>query len=233
MARPYDVVLWGSTGFTGRFVAKYLLAVSRSRLPQLRWALCGRDRARLDALAAELATGGGTPPPVLIASSTSQAQVDSVVSQARVLISTAGPFASYGTPVVDACVRLGTDYVDINGEVGWHKSMIERYDAAARKNGVVQVPSAGFDSIPSDLGAHWMASRVQREFGEPARRVTSYVALAGGFSGGTVASGIMSEETHGAALDPFLLGGARPGGARAEDADITAAAFDGSVGSWT
>ena len=180
----YDIVLWGSTGFTGRFVAKYLAAVTHTRLPKLRWALVGRDQARLDALAVELVSGGGSPPPVLIASSTSQAQVDSVVSQAKVLISTAGPFASHGTPVVEACVRLGTDYVDINGEVGWHKTMIERYDAAARQNGVVLVPSAGFDSIPSDLGAYWMARRIERAFGAPARRVTSYVALAGGFSGG-------------------------------------------------
>ena len=88
-----------------------------------------------------------------------------------------------------------SQYVDINGEVGWHRTMIDRYDAAAREKGVVLVPSAGFDSIPSDLGAHWMASRIRERFGAPARRVTCYVSLRGNFSGGTVASGILAEET--------------------------------------
>lgn len=44
-----------------------------------------------------------------------QPSLDSIASQTTVMISTAGPLALYGTPVVDAAVRSGTHYVDITG----------------------------------------------------------------------------------------------------------------------
>ena len=66
--------------------------------------------------------------------------------------------------------------------------MIERYDEAARAKGVVLIPSSGFDSIPSDMACQWMAERVAVRFGKPARRVSAYVAMQGGMSGGTVLS---------------------------------------------
>lgn len=216
--RDFDVVLFGATGFTGRIVAQYLDRVGAKQTPPLRWAVAGRSEPKLRQMATELSSA----PEVLVATTTSQEQVDRVVSRARVLISTAGPFASYGTPVVDACVRLGCDYVDINGEVGWHRTMIDRYDAQACANGVRLVPSCGFDSVPSDLGVQWMAGLVTAACGAPARRITSYVAVRGSFSGGTVASGILSDETHGEPA-PFLLGGAPAGGARKEDTDCTEA----------
>jgi len=75
--------------------------------------------------------------------------------------------------------------------------MIDRYDEAARANGVVLVPSSGFDSIPSDIACQWMAERLAVRFGKPARRVSAYVAMQGGMSGGTVLSGILSEEAFG------------------------------------
>ena len=237
MPAAYEVVIFGATGFTGKFVADYFATAVREQRPALRWALVGRDRAKLqqmaDALAAEHRIAA---PPILVASSDDATSVDAAVGQARVVLSTAGPFAKMGTPVVDACVRLGVHYVDINGETGWHRSIIDRYDAAARQKGVVLVPSCGFDSIPSDLGAAWVAGALASKFGVPARRVSCYVALRGNFSGGTVSSGIMSEETHGTTLsDPFLLGGKRPccSTPRAEDADVQTAAFDEMVGSWT
>jgi short subunit dehydrogenase-like uncharacterized protein len=108
----------------------------------------------------ELVNNLDVPVPVMIVSADEQQQVDQVAASTKVLLSTAGPFAKYGTPVVDACVRSGCDYVDINGEPGWHKSMIDAYDKAARDAGVTLVPSSGFDSIPSDLGAAWMTQRI-------------------------------------------------------------------------
>ena len=53
--------------------------------------------------------------PLLIADSKDQASIDNVVSKAKVIIACNGPYAQLGTPVVDACVRLGTHYVDITG----------------------------------------------------------------------------------------------------------------------
>lgn len=206
-SRPFDVVLWGCTGFTGRLVAQYFAKRVAKRMPSLRWALAGRDGAKLEELSRSL---GGASPPTLLAASHDQTQMNELAGSTRVLLSTAGPFGLHGTPVVEACVRGGCDYVDINGETGWHRSMIDRYDDAARAAGVVLVPSSGFDSIPSDLGASWMAERIERESGLPTRRISCYVDLRGQFSGGTVASGIHGDMTYGAEYlaDPFLLGGA-------------------------
>ena len=204
-SRPFDVVLWGCTGFTGKLVAKYFASQVANRVPKLRWALAGRSKEKLQALVDDL----DLPVPVLIASANNQDEVNQVAASTKVLLSTAGPFAKYGTPVVEACVRSGCDYVDINGEVGWHKRMIDLYDEAARNAGVVLIPSSGFDSIPSDLGAAYMARRVLEVSGLPTRRVSAYVDMRGAFSGGTVASGIHSEKIHGTEYlsDPFLLGG--------------------------
>ena len=119
MHRGYDIVLWGSTGFTGQLVARYFAEVLRLRVPGLRWALVGRDASKLRELSASLAPlCNGRAPDILVASAATQSELDRVVEQARVVLSTAGPFARIGQPVVDACVRLGTHYVDINGEPG-------------------------------------------------------------------------------------------------------------------
>ena len=117
--RRWDIVLWGSTGFTGQLVARYFAEVLRVRVPGLRWALVGRDASKLRELSACLAPlCDGLAPDFLVASAAVQSEVDRVVEQARVVLSTAGPFARIGQPVIDACVRLGTHYVDINGEPG-------------------------------------------------------------------------------------------------------------------
>lgn len=191
--RPFDVVIWGCTGFTGRLVAKYFATRIAKRVPTLRWALAGRSKEKLQTLVEDL----GVPAHVMIASADVQDEVDQVAAATKVILSTAGPFAKYGTPVVEACVRSGCDYVDINGETGWHRSMIDAYDEAARKAGVTLVPSSGFDSIPSDLGVDWMARRVLEASGLPVRRVSGYFSMRGAFSGGTVASGILSERARG------------------------------------
>ena len=229
-----DVVLWGATGFTGQLVAEYFASSISKRLPTLRWAISGRNAEKLEAVRSACAAIGGTAPEVLRAASDDVASVERVVSRAKVVLSTAGPFERIGAPLVDACVRLGTDYVDINGEVAWHKAMIERYDGEARKLDVLLVPCCGFDSIPSDLGVQFVVERCAAR-GSPAKRVECYAALNGSFSGGTVLSGILGDETHGPAIlgNPYALGGAPAGGATAADADPAAAEFDVAMESWT
>jgi short subunit dehydrogenase-like uncharacterized protein len=221
--REFDVVLWGCTGFTGRLVARYFANTIGPRLPNLRWALAGRDKEKLHDLASSI-RGSDAPVPQLVASNET---FSTIAESTRVVLSTAGPFALYGTPIIEACVRAGCDYVDINGETGWHRSVIDKYDEEARAQGVVLVPSSGFDSIPSDLGAQWMAKRIADECGRPTRKITCYVTLRGNFSGGTVASGINGDEEYGPEYlaNPFLLGGARVGNV-ADHADPQAAAFD-------
>ncbi len=170
--RNYDVVLYGASGFTGRQTVTYF---AQHAPAGLRWAVAGRSREKLQALAA--------PVDVLIADSADQTSMDAVVSQTRVLLSTASPFAKYGTPVIDACVRLRTDYVDITGETLWVQQLIAKYHDDAAAHGVRIVPCCGFDSIPSDIGAFLLARHYR------ASMVRGYFQFGGGgLNGGTIAS---------------------------------------------
>ena len=114
--RSFDIVLYGASGFTGRQTAAYFAA--HTQPGQLRWAIAGRDRAKLQAVRAMLGAHAETVD-VLVADGRDLAGVDEIAARTRVVLSTAGPFARYGDALVDACVRFGTHYVDITGETAW------------------------------------------------------------------------------------------------------------------
>jgi short subunit dehydrogenase-like uncharacterized protein len=102
--------------------------------------------------------------------------------------STAGPFGLYGTPIVDACVRFGTHYVDITGETPWMREIAATYHERASAQGTRIIPACGFDSIPSDLGVLLMSRAVRDRLGVACREVRTYFQFSGGLNGGTVAS---------------------------------------------
>jgi len=111
------------------------------------------------------------------------------VAKTDVIISTAGPFQLYGTPVVDACVRLKTDYCDITGESPWIREIIDKYHSTAVENKVWIVPSTGFDSIPSDLGTYIAVEYIREKYHVGCRKVQYFLTdISGGVSGGTLAS---------------------------------------------
>jgi short subunit dehydrogenase-like uncharacterized protein len=231
-ARDYDVVLYGAGGFTGRQTVAYFA----KRAPAgLRWAIAG---PRLHTLEAACRDGGGslTSADVLIANSNTQGAVDAVVARTRVLLSTAGPFALYGTPVVDACVRFGTDYVDITGETAWVHDIITRYHDRAASNATRIIPCCGFDSVPSDLGALLVARHLQ-DVGVPCAEVRGYFRLKGGLNGGTVASllNMLTSPRRKGLSDPFLLDPPGSHSARQNtlSADLKKPRYDPDVGFWT
>lgn len=200
--REFDLVLFGATGFVGRLAAVYLA----QHAERFSWAIAGRDPVRLDALHRQLADAPNRPG-VVVADSGDVAAVDAMAARTRVLITTAGPFARYGDPVVDACVRQRTHYADITGETVWVRGLIDRHHARAAADGTRIVPFCGFDSIPSDLGAFLVARHVQHVCGVPCEAVTAYFRMFGGFNGGTLASNF-ERHARGDAVrgrDPFLL----------------------------
>src|SRR5262245_50242478 len=135
--RAYDVLLYGAGGFTGRQTVAYFAA----RAPAgLRWAIAGPRRPTLEAARAE-AGARLADADVFVAPSEDQAAVDAVVARSRCVLSTAGPFGLYGTPVVDACVRFGTHYVDITGETPWMREIAARYHVQAASNGTRIIPA--------------------------------------------------------------------------------------------
>ena len=231
MCRIYDVVLQGATGFTGRLVAQHLAKRAAESARPFRWAIAGRSTERLADVAASVDGVCG----VVVAAADADGAL-SIAEQARVVISTAGPFAEVGSPLVAACAATGTDYVDTTGETPWVRGVIDRHDDEARARGALIVPMCGFDSMPSDLLARAAAERLVRECGARARRVRTYISMVGRASGGTIETGIRlardCSEQYG---DPFLLGGAEGArGARsAEDCDVVDAALDLQWGVWT
>lgn len=204
-ARDLDVVLYGATGFTGRLAARYLAA----RAPAgLRWGLAARDEGKLQALVRELEDAGSSRPvATLRADAGDPTSLRAMVERARVVASTAGPFARFSDPVVAACVEARTDYTDITGETPWVRRLIDRHHERAAADGTRVVPLCGFDSIPSDLGAWMVVDWVRREWQQPTASVRSAFRLGGGgLNGGTVASALtMAEQGDAGALTKPLL----------------------------
>ncbi|XWK88658.1 MAG: saccharopine dehydrogenase NADP-binding domain-containing protein [Phormidium sp.] len=198
--RPYHVVLYGASGFVGKQTVQYF-ADHTSK--QTCWAIAGRNRQKLEAVRSQV----GVAVDVLVADSQDQQAVDKIVSQTKVLLTTAGPFALYGNILVDACVRYKTHYVDITGETPWVRTLIDRYHTQAAVDGTRIIPCCGFDSVPSDLGTYLVVRYLQQELGIPCKSVKAYFQAFGGFNGGTLASAFNlydSNQTE-QLKDPFLL----------------------------
>ncbi|NJN21135.1 MAG: saccharopine dehydrogenase [Leptolyngbya sp. RL_3_1] len=185
---PYDLVVFGATGFVGKIVCQYLLDTV-GVAGDLRWAIAGRSIPKLEQLVKDL--GPHTALPVCVADAADEATLRDLCAQTRVVISTVGPYARYGEPLVKVCAETGTDYCDLTGEAQWVRRMVQTYGALAQRSGARIVHCCGFDSIPSDLGVYALQHQAQRRFGQPCQRVKMRVKAAqGGISGGTIASGI-------------------------------------------
>ncbi len=199
--RQYDLALFGATGFTGGLTARYLAANAPAGL---RWALVGRNRARLEAVRAQFAeTSSAVPAPDLLEADAADASALAKVAEAaKVVITTVGPYALYGAPLVAACAAAGTDYVDLTGEPEFVDRMWIENHAEAERTGARIVHCCGFDSIPHDLGAYFTVQQLPE--GVPLK-VNGYVRSGASFSGGTYHSAIngfaRARQTIGAARE--------------------------------
>ncbi|MFB7579119.1 saccharopine dehydrogenase family protein [Streptomyces hydrogenans] len=185
-ARPYDVVLYGATGFVGELTAEYLAEHAPAGC---RWAIAGRSPAKLAALRDRLAAGrphlAGLP--LLVADAEDPVSLRALAGAARVVASTVGPYVWYGEGLVAACADAGTDYLDLTGEAEFVDLMYVRHDARARETGARIVHACGFDSVPHDLGVLFTVERLPE--GVPLR-VDGFVRAGAVFSGGTFASAL-------------------------------------------
>jgi short subunit dehydrogenase-like uncharacterized protein len=186
---PYQVVVFGATSFVGQILCRYLIEqFGDPATGGLRWAAAGRSQSKLEALRSELG-GTGAKLPLIVADAANEAALKTLCAQTQVVISTVGPYALFGEPLVKVCAENGVDYCDLTGEVQWINRMITRYEAAAKKSGARIVHCCGFDSIPSDMGVLFLQQAAQKRFGQPCTTVKMRVkAVVGAASGGTVAS---------------------------------------------
>lgn len=233
--RDFDIIVWGATGFTGRRIAAHL-AANPEMQAGVTWAIAGRNQAKLEAVRIE---AGAPDIPILIAKSDDQPSLDAMARAARVIIAAAGPFTDFGSGVVEACAKAGTDYVDITGESLWMRDMIERFNETASSSGARIVPACGFDCIPFDMGVFKIQKLAQEAFGAPSKEVLGRirnVRLAA--SGGTMAT---ATNTVAAARkdpslmeqlqDPFLLSW-QANAVRAKQPDTQNLRRDPETGQW-
>lgn len=234
---PYDLAAFGATSFVGKILCRYLWEEFGAQ-GEMKWAAAGRSQAKLEELRSSLGAKAGTLP-LIAAEAADEASLRELCASTRVVVSTVGPYALYGEPLVKACAESGTDYCDLSGEVQWIRRMVQRYEATARKSGARIVHCCGFDSIPSDLGVHFLQGQAMKQLGAPCTRVKMRVkVMRGGFSGGTVASllNVVKEAAANPALrkelaDPYSLcpAGSVP---KVRQPDIRSAEFDADYGAW-
>lgn len=178
--RAFDIVVMGATGYSGRLVARELSRMGAA----YRWAVAGRDAAKLNALKAEL----GLSVEVIVADGKKAESLDALCQQTRAVIACAGPFDLVGGELVAACVRNKTHYCDINGEIQFMRRMIALHHDAAKAAGVSIVLCCGYDCVPSEVG-NYMVQKVAAETGKgPLSSVHAYFRASGSPSGGTMAT---------------------------------------------
>jgi len=173
------LVIYGATGYTGELIARE--AVRRG----LRPVLAGRNEATVAAFAHELGCE------YRIASLEDPGALDRALQGATATLHCAGPFSATSAPMVAACLRQRSHYLDITGEIDVLEAVHER-DPAARQAGVVLCPATGFDVVPTDC----VAARLRQELPD-----ATYLAL------GFAARGRPSRGTLKTSIENLARGG--------------------------
>lgn len=233
--KEFDIIVWGASGFTGRLVAEYLYQ-RYGYGKNLNWAMGGRNQAKLEQIRASVADASV---PLVIADSFDEQSLNSMVVRTKVICTTVGPYAKYGSKLVSACVANGVDYCDLTGEVQWMRRMIDKHHEAAKAKGVKIVHTCGFDSIPFDMGVYFMQQQALSQKKQRAKQIKMRVrAFRGGISGGTYASlsNVLEEaekdrSIYGVLLNPY---GLNPEGEQQgpDRRDLQKVVYDTTAKSW-
>ena len=141
-----SLMIYGATGYSGR------LMVAEAVKAGLKPILAGRSPSKL----AALALAHGVEMHVLHLHE--QDLLARALQDISVVIHCAGPFAHTAMPMLEACLAAGTHYLDITGEIAVLETLAAQ-DARARDAGIMVLPGAGFDVVPSDCLAADLAAR--------------------------------------------------------------------------
>ena len=112
--REFDIIIYGATGYTGRLVAEYVNNHYAGRDDAPKWAMAGRNKAKLEDVRTLIGAAEDTP--LVVADADSRADLEAMCERTRVVLTTVGPYQLYGDELVAACARTGTDYADLCGE---------------------------------------------------------------------------------------------------------------------
>ena len=206
--REIDIVIFGATGYTGRWCLNYLKKQQQRSLAGLRVAVAGRSDAKLRAA---LADEGLDPRavPVVVADAGDAASLEAMCRRAFLVVTLCGPFVLYGRPLVEAAVRCGTHVLDMTGEFTFVRALSEEFDEAARAKGVFLLSMVGFDCVPASLLSlylHRSAARAASAVEVASVHAACEFVNVAGFSGGTLHTTAVTLQTLRLRdLSPFSL----------------------------
>ena len=182
--QKYDIIIFGATSFVGQIMTRYIKQKFNDN--SLSWAIAGRSKEKLKKLTKEI---NASEIETIVADANDENAINAMCNRAKVVVSTVGPYALYGSTLVKVCAETGTHYCDLTGEPQWIRKMQDKYEKLAKKNGAWIVNCCGFDSIPSDLGVHFLQQKALKKTGQNCNKINMRVLkMKGGASGGTIAS---------------------------------------------
>ncbi|XP_011194846.2 saccharopine dehydrogenase-like oxidoreductase [Zeugodacus cucurbitae] len=170
MSEKLDVIIFGATGFTG----KYTVFEAVSVLKNYRWGIAGRSQEKLEKVLQEMgakAQKNLMDIPIILADVENEASLLAMAKRCRVLVNCCGPYRFFGEPVVRACLEAGTHQVDVTGEPQYMETMQLKYNKQAQERNVFIISACGFDSIPADLGVVF----IEKNFDGVVNSVESYL----------------------------------------------------------
>ncbi|KAK0722795.1 Saccharopine dehydrogenase-domain-containing protein [Lasiosphaeria miniovina] len=159
--RQYDVVVFGASGYTGKYTAEHIA----TRLPtDLKWAVAGRSHSKLEQVVAHCRSlNADRPPPAIEVCDIDDGQLDALARKTFVLITTVGPYGQLGEHAFRACAENGTHYLDVTGEVPFVARMLAKYENAAKASGAMMFPQIGIESAPPDLLTWSLAALIRSD----------------------------------------------------------------------
>lgn len=197
--RPYHLVIFGASGFTGQFVAEEVArTASEGPNGSLKWAVAGRSRQKLEKVL-EQAAGVLDKPElrsevdIIVADVGEPDSLAAMCKQAVIVLNCVGPYRFYGEPVVKACVENGAHHIDVCGEPQFLESMQLNYDSQAAEKGVYLIGSCGFDSIPADMGVLF----TRDQFKGTLTSIESFLTVSTGPEGGCIHDGTWQSAVYG------------------------------------
>ena len=241
MTKPessFDIIVYGATSFVGKIIVEYLsISANKTNEAPLRWAIAGRSEAKLLTLKKVLDLDKIEH---FIADANDEVALRALAERSKVIMTTVGPYALYGETLVKVCATTGTDYCDLTGEPQWIARMLEKYEPLAKQSGARMIHSAGFDSIPSDIGVYVSQNKAIELTGKPASHIKMRVRkIKGAASGGTIASmlNVFKEAKENPALrkvlvNPYVLCPTGHG-FKARQKNHKKAEFDKDLAIWT
>jgi short subunit dehydrogenase-like uncharacterized protein len=214
--KEFQLIIYGATGLTGKQTALYINKFAKQH--GIRWAIAGRNEAKLQGIIAELHLELDG---LVVADALDENAVESMVKRTSALINLAGPYAIYGANVVAQCAKQGVAYADLSGETLFVKDMIEQHGETAIKSGARIIPVCGYEALPFDLGCMFVADKFEKEHKQRPNLVESIAKFhfdgnviypSDGISGGTWGSAVemfKSDNLEGVSDPHILLDGDR------------------------